>query len=75
MSAALACLAEPVWDCAQSLWESADKGSKVSGESSALQGRAADDLESSPGMLFIMNGNTKVGLIPDMRVLKASNLA
>ena len=42
---------------------------------SALQGRAVGDMENSPGMLLIMNGNTKVGLIPNMRVLRASNLA
>lgn len=45
------------------------------GELSALQGRAVVDMESSRGMLLIMNGNTKVDLIPNMRILKASNLA
>lgn len=56
--------------CSQSTWESRDKRSRFPGELSVLQGRPVVDIESCPGMLLITNGNTKVGLIPNMRSLK-----
>lgn len=71
----MAHVAEPVGDCSQSLWESADKRSRFSESGLRVRVGLLLIMENSPGMLLIMNGDTKVGLIPNTRVLNASNLA